>query len=188
MKREYTVRKRFFVHPSIQFKYILLSIIPALIIGIFCSYFLVATGELILLREKAKTMVEVSYFNEILPQLTREEYPREVILKVVELKRKLISFQSSIQEVYLDTIEEWTDTKNMILQVIFMVIVGTSLLALSYSHRVVGPVNRLQKYVEMLAEGKDVPPIRVRADDEFKDIASSLDRLRKMLKEKGILK
>ena len=41
-------RRRYFVHPSCQLRYIAFSILPALIVSLFCTSLLLYTGESIL--------------------------------------------------------------------------------------------------------------------------------------------
>ena len=46
---------------------------------------------------------------------------------------------------------------------------------------------RMKRYVDMLSKGEDIPPVVLRKNDEFKDFAESLDKLRTYLKGKGLL-
>ena len=56
-----------------------------------------------------------------------------------------------------------------------------------FSHRIAGPLYRIRTCVDMLAEGKNMAPIRLRKRDEFKELAASLENLRSALKDKGLL-
>lgn len=71
--------------------------------------------------------------------------------------------------------------------VLFFVLLLVGLLSLLYSHRIAGPLFRIISCVDMLVEGKDIPPIRLRDNDQFKDLAESLDKLRIHLKDAGLL-
>ncbi len=52
-----------------------------------------------------------------------------------------------------------------------------------FFHRTAGPISRLTKYLKMLSEGKQIPPVRVRKTDEFKEVAFYIEELRKYLEE-----
>ncbi len=70
---------------------------------------------------------------------------------------------------------------------LFGVFVCTALLSLSYSHRIVGPLFRIRRYIDMLPEDIDVLPIQIRKHDEFRGLAASLEKLRRNLKNRGLL-
>lgn len=70
---------------------------------------------------------------------------------------------------------------------LFGVLVCTALLSLSYSHRIVGPLFRIRRCIDMLSEDIDVLPIQIRKHDEFRDLAASLEKLRRNLKDRGLL-
>jgi hypothetical protein len=42
--------------------------------------------------------------------------------------------------------------------------------------------------MDELAEGKDIPPVKFRNSDEFKELAESVEKLRSFLKSKGVIK
>ncbi|MBI4335101.1 MAG: hypothetical protein HY589_00420 [Candidatus Omnitrophica bacterium] len=63
-----------------------------------------------------------------------------------------------------------------------------SIILMIYLHRLVGPVFRLQRLVELIVEGKDVGEIKVRATDEVQHMAKALERLRQEIKELRKLK
>ena len=60
--------------------------------------------------------------------------------------------------------------------VLFLVCVG--ILALLYSHRVAGPVYRIKRCMEMLADDQPVADVRLRRNDEFKELAEAFNRLK----------
>jgi hypothetical protein len=46
----------------------------------------------------------------------------------------------------------------------------------------------MKRSLDLLSEGKKIPPARLRRHDEFKELAESLERLRITLKNRGLLK
>lgn len=181
-------RKKYFIHPSSQLKYIAMSVLPALVTSVFCVYFLIRTGELALQAERAKLGVEITSFNATIQELKTAQYPPEVVDKVQKLKKELISLNNILSVSYFDTLTEWNKTKVLIFVSLFFILVIVGTISLLYSHRIAGPIIRLKTYIDMFSEGKDVPNIQIRHYDEFKELADSLEKLRSNLKSKGILK
>lgn len=180
-------RRRYLIHPSSQFKYIAMSVLPALVMSIFCIYFLVKTGELLLQKEKGKLSLQVSSIDETIQQLERERYPKEAIEKIEVLKKKLLIFKETLGIKHFAMLEEWAKTKMSLLAVLTLVLICVGIMALLYSHRIAGPLFRIKKSIDTLSEGKDITPVQIRKYDEFKELAGSLEKLRKTLKEKGFL-
>ncbi len=180
-------RKRYFVHPSSQLRYIAMSVLPALVISIFCVYFLIRTGELTLQAERAKLAVTTTSFSYTINELKTGQYPPEVVDKVIKLKKELIALNNILNLTYFDALKEWHKTKILISVGLFFVLVIVGTMSLIYSHRIAGPMIRLKNYIDMLSEGKSVPNIQTRHYDEFKELANSLEKLRSNLKSKGIL-
>ena len=182
------IRKHFFVHTSSQLKYIAMSVLPAFLMSVFCTFFVFKSGQFIIEREKYKLFIEISSFNQTIKDLENEHYTPETKEKIQKLQQELRSIQDVLKITYFDTIREWEKTKTIILIILPVVLVILGFIALIYSHRVAGPLLRLRKSMDMLAEGKDVQVFRFRDYDEFKELAISFERLRKSLKDKGILK
>jgi len=180
-------RKKYFIHPSSQFKFILMSILPALVMGVFCTYFLVKSGELIFRIERERLSVEVTSLSQTIQELEKEHYPKDVLEKIDILKKKLAILQDDLRIKYFNMLEKWAKIKMQILFGLFLVLILVGIISLLYSHRVAGPLTRLRKYVDMLSKGKDTPPLRFRKYDEFKELADSFEKLRRSLKEKGII-
>jgi nitrate/nitrite-specific signal transduction histidine kinase len=180
-------RKKYFIHHSSQFKYIGMTILPALLMCVFCTYFLIYSGEIFLSREKNQVGSEVASIGATVRQLKSDNYPPEAIGKVEVLQKQLINLAENLEIEYFKTMEKWAKTKMSIIFLLSVVMVLAGTMALLFSHRVAGPLLRLTKSLDMLSQGKDIPPFHFRSYDEFKELAAAFDRLRKTLKDKGIL-
>jgi HAMP domain-containing protein len=180
-------RKKFFIHPSSQLKYIAFSVIPALVMTFYCTYSILESGELVLRTAKEKPLVPVYTIRQTIAALEKQGYTHDTADKVTRLKGDLDSLKKTLETTYVDTLTQWDKTRRNIFVVLLFVLVFVGLLSLVYSHRIAGPLYRIKRCVEMLAEGKNMSPIRLRKHDEFKELAASLDRLRATLKEKGFL-
>lgn len=175
-------RKSYFVHPSLQIKYIAMSVLPALVVSLFCTYFLIKSGELILEAEKNKIFIGTSSVGYMIQEMEIKHYPPDTIQKMRNLKKELVSLQNILRITYFDTMKEWKKIKYLILAGLTAVLVIVGLMSLLWSHRIAGPLLRLTSYVNMLAEGKDIPQVRIRRYDEFKELAAALEKLRKRIK------
>jgi hypothetical protein len=180
-------RKRRFVHPSSQLKYIALSILPVLIMSLFCTFFLIISGELILRTDKDKIFAELYSITETINTLEQYERSENRLEELGTLKHEFRSLESLLKTAYLHTPEAWREARKLIFYVLSCVIGVTGLLSLLYSHRIAGAIHRIRGSIDMLADGKDMPPIRLRKRDEFRELAESVDRLRITLITKGYL-
>ncbi len=180
-------RIRYLIHPSSQLRYIALSVMATLIMSLFCTYFIIESGELVLRAAKEKPLVPFYSLRQTIISLENGGCDRETLAKISKLKNATRSLRSAMETSYLYTIEQWGQTKRLIFSVLFCFLVSTGLLALLYSHRVAGPLFRMKKYLDMLTEGTDIPRVILRKHDEFKDVADSLDRLRIKLRDNGLL-
>jgi hypothetical protein len=54
------MRKKYFVNFSVQFKYIMMSVLPVLLMSLFCIYFIIQSGELLVEKQKSKIVEEFS--------------------------------------------------------------------------------------------------------------------------------
>jgi hypothetical protein len=180
-------RKKFLIHPGSQLKYIALSVLPALIMTLFCAYFLVTTGESILKTEKEQHFVEISSISQALYNLETEGCPKNTAEELKRLMNELLPLQTILATTHFDTFMKWKKTRLFIFAGLLSILVFIGIISLLSSHRIAGPIFRMRKAVDMLCEGKDIAPIRLRSYDEFKDLAASLDKLRMKLKDKGFL-
>ena len=180
-------RKKFLIHPSSQLKYIALSVLPALIMTLFCTYFLVATGESILKTEKEQHFVEISSISQAIYNLETEGCPQGTAEELRRLMNELLPLQTILGTTHFNTFMKWKKTRFFIFAGFLSILVFIAIISLLSSHRIAGPILRMKKSVDMLCEGKDIAPIRLRSYDEFKDLAASLDKLRMRLKDKGFL-
>jgi signal transduction histidine kinase len=186
MERKYK-RRKYFIHPSSQGTYIALSIFPALIMSFFCTYFLAINGELVLRAAEEKPLVPFYSIRETIITLEKEGYTKDTATKVKKLKYELNALKNILETTYLDTLTQWNKNKRIIFVVVFCVLLFVGLVSLLYSHRIAGPLYNVRRCIDMLYEGKDIPPIRLRKHDEYKELAESLDKLRGKLKDRGLL-
>ena len=182
------MRKKYFVNFSVQFKYIMMSVLPVLVMSLFCIYFVIQSGELLVEKQKSKIVEEFSSIDKTLKQMQAVNLPKDTKDQFGIFAKRLRLLQDELNIQYHNLLEEWDKTKMRIFAVLFLGILCIGILSLIYSHRIAGPLYRLKKEIEMLQEGKETGCIKVRAADEFQDLANSLEKLRVILKNQGYLK
>ena len=170
-------RKKFIIHYSIQIRYILMSVLPALVVSVFCIFFLVKSGEKNIQRS-ASALNQINEYSQMLNKLEGQEQSRKVLEKILFLKVELLSFQRNMQNAYLSDLVEWENTSIQIFTAILFVLFLVMILAIIYSHRITGPIYRVKRYLDMMAQSNDLPPpISFREHDEFKEIADSINKV-----------
>ncbi len=185
MSKKYK-RRKYFIHPSSQLKYIAFSILPALVMTLYCAYYLNMTGDVILRLGNDRVFASLSAIKTTLPRLEKAA-TEDTADDVRRLKDILDSFEDTVLLAYPQAQGKWNQARVFVFSGLFCVLLGTAILALLCSHRIAGPLYRLRMCINMLSEGKDLPPIRLRKNDEFKELAESLDNLRVNLKNRGFL-
>ena len=183
-----TIRKRYFVNFSIQFKYIMMSVLPVLLMSLFCIYFVIQSGELLVEKQKSKIVEEFSSIDNTIKQIQTVNLPKDVDKQLEIFSKRLNILQEELNIQYYNLVEEWDKTRMKLLAVLFLGIFFVGIMSLIYSHRIAGPIYRLKKSIEALQEGKEIGCIKLRPDDEFHDLADSLEKLRVILKSQGYLK
>ena len=187
MKKKYK-RKNYLVHTSSQVKYILLSILPALVITVFSMVFLVRAGEAVFNVEKERISSNISSINNTIDRLERGNYPPVIGREIDMLKKKLLSSQENMNLAHFGALRQWKRVKMLVFMVLSLLIICASIIALLHSHRIAGPLFRLKRCIDILSEGKDTDVIEFRNEDEFKELGRSLEKLRVKLKDAGYLK
>lgn len=180
-------RKSYLLHPSSQLKYVEMTVVPALLMCVLCTSFLIRSGEVFLTKEKTQLAVEVAYLSDTTNSLEHQQYPADTLQKIEVLKKRLSIMRNNLEIQYLETVKQWNNTKVVLFLFAAIVILTAGCIALVFSHRIAGPLVRLRRVVEGLAEGKDAGMVKFRTYDEFKELAAAVEKLRKVLKEKGMV-
>jgi hypothetical protein len=181
-------RRKYFVHPSVQGAYIAFSIVPAILASVFCTYALIRGGEVVLRAAREKPLVPIYAIRQTILTLEKDGYNQEASTKVANLKKELAVLKAAMEETYYETLIRWEGIRRQTFLVLFFCVVLVGLLALLHSHRIAGPLFRIGKCINMLSEGKDPGPIRLRKRDQYQDIAKSLEKLRRTLGRQGSLR
>ena len=186
-KRQPFKRRRFMVNPSVQGLYIAFSIIPAVLATIFCTYAMMHSGETVLRSAKEAPLVPIHTMAKVIETLEEGAAADKSASEINWLKTQMENLKLFLESSYHDTLKQWNVIRLQIIMVMFWSIILIGCLALLFSHRVAGPLYRLQKCIDQFASGQDTGPIRLRKKDHYKGLAASIENLRQDLVERGVL-
>ena len=180
-------RSHFFINPSVQGTYIAFSIIPAVLATVICVYSLIYSGEIVLRAAKEAPLVPIYTMRQTVQSLEKDVYTEKATSKVKELKAELVTLKLSMEDSYRETVKRWNTIRWQIFVVMFWCLILVGSLALIFSHRIAGPLFRIGKCIDQFTEGEDSGPVLLRKRDQYKNLASSVENLRKSLVKKGVL-
>jgi methyl-accepting chemotaxis protein len=178
---ELMIRRKYFINPSVQLKYIVMSVAPALVMSIFCIHFLIDAGQQQLRNHQERISVTFDALQKDSSQLGKAETADQRIEDIQKIIKYLTLIQKDLEARDKEIVSNWKLTQNSIILIILLALFGVGAAALIFSHRIVGPIFRIKRYIDMLADGQDIPVVKIRKNDEFQDVADSLEKLRKRI-------
>ena len=173
-------RKHYFIHRSMQIKYMAMSILPTVIIGVFCILVSLKGAEFLLYTTRAKAMQEVDSLDRKISWLVKDGASGKTVdvLALTGLQKEILSTRVAISSTYHEFFQSWSAMMFLMAVGLVLFLVCVGILALLYSHRVAGPVYRIKRCMEMLADDQPVADVRLRRNDEFKELAEAFNRLK----------
>ncbi|MDD5730648.1 MAG: hypothetical protein PHN57_05925 [Candidatus Omnitrophica bacterium] len=186
MKRS-NKRSAYFIHPSIQLRFITMTVLPTFLMSIFCIYFLFASGERTMKNEKLRLAKETALLKDTLQKIESAQGGLDSARKNAILKHDVQILQYNLEKQYFKDLGDWIDVKLTLLIIMPLILMCVGIMALLYSHRIAGPLSRMGKCMDMLAQGKYIPAISFRKYDEFKEVGEAFERLREKLEKKGLI-
>jgi len=106
-------RRKYFIHPSSQGAYIALSILPALIMSLYCAYFLISSGELVLEAAKEKPLVPFYSIRHIIVTLEKEGCTEGTAVKLTTQPPLNILFFKSLNFFTIKRLTHWSAILNI---------------------------------------------------------------------------
>ena len=180
-------RRKYIVNFSLQFKYVVWSLLPALVMSVFCIYFVIASGQLVLDKEKTKIFSEFAAINTTIQREQTQNLPQEAQDRMEITKRRLESFKDILGIQYYHLAEEWANTKIELFSVLLVILGCFGVISLLYSHRIAGPIVRFERAIDLIQQGKDSGRIKIRKADELQELCTALENLRLIMKQKGYI-
>lgn len=176
-------RRTYLVNKSSQITYVIFSVVPAMVMTIFCVYFIFNNGTMILQNSREKPLVPIYHLQQSMAHLESEGCTVEHQEEIIAIKKELVILTHSMESAYEETVHRWDESRRGLYLIMIGVLICVGLWAFIYSHRVAGPLYRIHKNIDEMARGEDIPPVVLRKNDEFKDLAASLEKLRLKIQE-----
>ncbi len=162
------IRKHVFIDRKFQGRYMLTFLIPMLIMLVFWIFTLYLTAQNVI--SLTTTLVKKDVENTIALRLQDQTAPSTEVYQVLisDIQKFLRSLPTNPH--YRSDI--FTSLLWIFGIGIFLVIVQIVLLTIFFSHRVAGPVYRLQKACNSIIEGDYTDEVHLRKGDEMKNLAA----------------
>ena len=180
-------RRKYLVYPSKQLKLMAFAVFPALMMGALSTYLWIHSAKWMYWMAEQKPIEEMiriqyaTYTSQDSAIVFKDPVQRK------RLGRDLSALQESVETGYMSAIEDFNKAAWLSFVILGIVCVASVLFSFFHAHRITGAIHRLKKITDMLADGKDIPPVRLRKKDAFTELADALENLRLRLKDKGLL-
>ncbi len=174
-------RRHYFIHKSMQTKYIFMVCLPLVIVGFFNLVVMRQMGSFSIRTNRERLLTEIGVIDSNLKALKDISRTPQ---RIEQVRREMESLKDLAQSSMIVNDWAWSKIYQIIIFDIIILVFGGTFLALIFSHRIAGPIYRIDRYIQMLARGEGIPPVKVRGYDEFKEVAASLENLRLFLNEK----
>ncbi|MBN2190053.1 MAG: methyl-accepting chemotaxis protein [Candidatus Aureabacteria bacterium] len=171
-------RKKLIVDWNIQFRFMLIFIIPVLIFS--------GLG-FILIHKMGGDSAEQSnlYFQNQLDSL--QEIESFIVHSSVTGKDKILNLldnqKIALNELRGHVIRHWEKMSGIITLCFIAVIIVSAIMGLIISHRIFGPFKRLRSNLEIMADGDLSKKMSVRKTDQFRDLLGAIETMRQNIHE-----
>jgi len=177
------MRKTYIVNWRFQLKYSILAVLPLLILGFLIIGMVFNISKGLIVSQKQQLMTQLALLEQSLNFLDKTDTDKRVI---VELRKNVKSLKSFSQDLIKLNTFQWASLNRVAIKGLAIFTVGGILLWLVFSHRVAGPIYRVQKILDSWRHNHAVPPIKVRPTDEFQDLFAGIEEIRKQAAESKV--
>ncbi|MFC1577181.1 hypothetical protein ACFL3N_02455 [Candidatus Omnitrophota bacterium] len=171
-------RKRFIVDWRLQMKYAILITAPMLLLGFFSITAGFKIGQGIIQNQRQQLLTQVATVEGSIKSIEKFYPDSKTSKRVLGDIRKLKLFLQNLIGVNIYELRRLT---KMMVFVTVIFVLASLFFSLAVSHRIAGPIFRLEKIIYLIAKGQKTTPVRTRATDEFKSLTAALEELRKKL-------
>jgi nitrate/nitrite-specific signal transduction histidine kinase len=176
------IRKHYFIDPRLQGRYMLTFLIPMLIMLGFMVFTLAVASQSVtgsaskMLKEDIETMVG----NALRDQTNPSPALYEELLASIGKHVRGFPDDTKYRKALMGTVM-WAFGVGVLI-----VIVQLVLLTVYFSHKVAGPIYRLERVCSSVADGNYTESANLRRGDELQNLASLLNRLVQVSRERII--
>ncbi|MCX7661914.1 MAG: hypothetical protein N2Z79_04440 [Candidatus Omnitrophica bacterium] len=167
-------RRRYIVNWRFQTKYILFGVLPIVILGILSISLLSHYARSLLIEQRQILLTQISTLESIFASQNEEKLTPKVFEGLIEGVKNLKLFTSDLLR---SNLRELIRLNQTIFLTMILLVFGAVFFGVLYSHRIAGPIFRIQRLLLDLTQHIQIP-IRVRKYDEFQDFFNAIDKLR----------
>ncbi len=179
------MRKRYAINLRFQLKYSLMAAVPILLLGFLIIAMVFNISKSVITFQKQQLMTQISFLEQALNFLNQKETNRKVI---DDLKICVKNLKSLSQDLITINTFEWAGLNNTFFKGVITFAIGGLIFGIFLSHRVAGPIFRVQKILKGFATNANIPPIKIRPTDEFQEFYATLEEIRKTWVENKALR
>lgn len=173
--RKRYVRRIYIINWRFQFRYIVFMIIPIILLGLFAVIIGFRVAYDMASTQRQQLMVMISSLENSLKDIENFLMDKTTLEKAVNGIRTLKTFS---QDLVAINMLELRRLSYLLVLAMFMLISGAVIVGIFSSHRIAGPIFRLQRHIREMSKNVLSTPIKIRVHDEFQELASTLEELR----------
>jgi methyl-accepting chemotaxis protein len=166
-------------------RYALWIVVPIITLGLFVTFFGLKIGRQLVDNQKQQLMLQISTLEESFKYLDAGMPTKSAIEKT---KNNIRNLKILSQDMVAVNSMEFGRLMGFVLLAMLVIIIGAVMLGVFLTHRIAGPMFHLKRAIWQMTREINDEPIRVRVTDEFKELASALDELRKVLRSNTFLR
>jgi len=179
------MRKKYAINLRFQLKYSLMAVVPLLILGFLVIGMIFNISRSVITFQKQQLMTQISFLEQALNFINKKDTDKKAVKDLMVCVKNLKALSQDL--IRINTFE-WAGLNHTFLKGIVLFVIGGSILGILLSHRVAGPISRVQRLLKDFSANIEIPPIRVRPTDEFQEFYASLEEIRKQWMENKTLR
>ena len=182
MEQKPFVRKHFFIDRKLQGRYMLTFLIPMLVLLVFMLFTLYMASQAIIntttriIKRDIESRIALEFQDQTSPTVAQYE---TVFRSITGYIRSFSSNKEFKRDLLVSLL--WVFGVG-----VFLVIIQVVLLTIFFSHKVAGPIYRLERVCHNLINGQYTDQIRLRKGDEMQNLANLLNEAIRLTRERMV--
>ena len=169
-------RRRFIVNWKFQLQYSFILILPVLILGLCVIASIFNISRSIIITQRQQLMTQIASLERSSGEIDRAFDGKAG----VDLKNNVHNLKSFSRDLINVNSFAMLQLRSIAVKGVLVFIIGLLLFGIFYSHRIAGPIFRVQRFLETLDKDLNLS-LKARNTDEFQDFFVALDKLRKQI-------
>jgi len=174
-----TQRKKYLVNWGFQLKFALMLILPVLILGSIVIFSVFNISRSILVAHRQQLMTQIGSLERCCEEL---DYAYIGSKSTAGLKSSIHNLKFFSRDLINTNAFTLGRLNGMVMKAMLIFALGLLILGIFYSHRIAGPIYRIERSLKNAADCLKVP-LGARSTDEFRGFFGSLENMRRLLCE-----